>query len=112
MHACVIAVAVYIRSTPNTAARRATPDPALSTLPSPVLLAGSVAADPLAPALVVAPAPVPAPALLAETSVAELPPEDAVDVTPKALGAKVLLAVNIGGGKLVVAGPLTLATSI
>jgi uncharacterized membrane protein len=88
---------------PNIAASKATPEPARNELPSAVLPALAVAVAPLDAALMVAlpDAPDPFPDVL-----------DAAGVASAALDASVLVAVYIGGGKLVVAGPLTLATSI
>jgi hypothetical protein len=84
------------------AASSATPEPARKVAPSPVLLAVSVAAAPLPLALAVALAPA-----LPELLLGVL-----VGVMFASLDASVLLAVYKGGGNCVVAGPLTLATSI
>jgi hypothetical protein len=92
---------IYIIITPNMAASSATPEPALNTLPSPVDVA--VAADPVPEAL--------DPVALA----LDPPPPDPpglVAVAAASLDANVLLAVYSAGGKLVLAGPLTLATNM
>jgi hypothetical protein len=87
----------HINIAPKIAARSATPEPALSTLPSPVELA--VAADPVIDPVGLADDPPPLELELI-----------AVAVAAAALEASVLLAVYNAGGKLVLAGPLTLAT--
>lgn len=90
---------------PNNATSKAIPELARTELAFPVLPAGALALAeaPLGDALMLALPAVPDPA----------PPVlDAVGVAFAALEASVLVAVYSGGGKLVVAGPLTLATSM